>query len=194
MTTSRTFISRARLAALLLVSTAPGVALAHSGHADAAAHGALFDGFMHPFTGLDHLLMMVAVGLWAGRAGGALRWQLPAAFVAGMAGGWLLGGAGLVLPGLESGIAATLIAAGVAMALQLRPARWLQLGSVATFAVLHGLAHGGELQGATAGLGMLAATALLHVAGIACATYCTRAAAFRTAGAGLAAVGGVLLF
>lgn len=195
MFNAKPIFSRGRAVMLLLAASVPSMALAHAGHSGDAAHSTLYDGFVHPFTGLDHLLMMLAVGLWAGRAGGALRWQLPAAFLSGMAGGWLLGGAGLVMPGLESGIAATLIALGVAMALPLQPKRGQQLGAVAAFAMLHGLAHRGELQGgAAAGLGMLAATALLHAAGVIAAARLLRGTAYRTAGAGLALVGGALLF
>lgn len=181
------------MASLLLA--APGMVLAHAGHShDPLAASA---GFMHPFTGIDHLLMMLCVGIWAGRSGGALRWQLPATFLAGMAAGWALGFAGLIVPGLESGIAATLIALGVVLALQLDLPRAAQFAGVAVGAVLHGLAHGGELGGAgwPGGLGMLAATALLHGAGFAA----TRLAPsrdgllYRLAGALLALAGGALL-
>lgn len=183
---------------LLAALGAPGLALAHAGHSGDGLHGgALYEGFVHPFTGIDHLLMMVFVGLWAGRSGGALRWQLPATFLAAMLGGWMLGAAGLAVPGLEGGIAATLIALGAIMALQLRITRFAQMGCVALFAVLHGLAHGSELgAGAWPGaLGMLAATALLHLAGLVMAMAPTgaRDTTYRGAGAALALAGGVLL-
>lgn len=178
---------------LLAALSAPSLALAHAGHSD----GGLHDGFVHPFTGLDHLLMMLFVGVWAARSGGALRWQLPVTFLLSMLGGWMLGTIGVVLPGLESGIAATLIALGVVMALQLRISRAAQIVGVALFAVLHGLAHGSELGGAawSGALGMLAATALLHGAGLAAATLANgvRDTVYRTAGAVLAVVGSVLL-
>lgn len=178
---------------LLAVLSAPSLAMAHAGHSD----GGLHDGFVHPFTGLDHLLMMVFVGVWAARSAGALRWQLPATFLLSMFGGWMLGATGFMVPGIESGIAATLIALGVMMALQLRISRAAQIGGVALFAVLHGLAHGSELGGAawSGALGMLAATALLHGAGFAAATLASgaRDPVYRTAGAALAVAGSVLL-
>lgn len=191
-------------AALLLMAGASGLAMAHAGHADGGLHGApglygmLQAGFIHPFTGLDHLLMMLCVGIWAGRSGGALRWQLPAGFLLGMTGGWLLGLAGATVPGLESGIAATLIALGVVLALRLHLPRAAQLVGVALGAVLHGLAHGGELGGGMAwagGIGMLAATALLHGAGLAASRLAPRpdSTLYRAVGAALALAGGALL-
>jgi urease accessory protein len=185
-------------AAVLLVSSAPGMVLAHAGHSQGDLHGALSTGFIHPFTGLDHLLMMLCVGIWAGRSGGALRWQLPAAFLLGMTGGWALGLMGATVPGLEGGIAATLIALGVVLALRLELPRTAQLAGIALGAVLHGLAHGGELGGSTvwvSGAGMLAATALLHGAGFAASRLAPArdGALYRTVGTALALAGGALL-
>jgi urease accessory protein len=192
-----------KFAAGLLMAAAPSLALAHAGHAGDGLHGAFYEGFMHPFTGLDHLLMMAFVGAWAARAGTGLRWQLPALFLAGLLGGWALGAAGFVPAGLESGVAATLIALGAAMALRLRLPRLAQFGGVALFAALHGLAHGGELRGSGAAwagaLGMLAASALLQLAGWSGPTLARRLAApradgaWRVAGGALAIAGGALL-
>jgi urease accessory protein len=183
---------------LLLLAAAPNLAMAHAGHANGGLHGALYEGFVHPFRGIDHLLMMLCIGLWAGRSGGGLRWQLPVTFLLGMTGGWLLGLNGVVMPGLETGIAATLIAAGVVLALGLRLARGAQLAGVMAGAVLHGLAHGGELGGGAAwigGAGMLAATALLHGAGLAASRLAPSpdGALYRSAGAAMALAGGALL-
>jgi urease accessory protein len=191
-------------AAALLMVSASGLAMAHAGHSASGLHDAaglyetLQAGFIHPFTGLDHLLMMLCVGVWAGISGGALRWQLPAGFLLGMTGGWLLGLAGATVPGLEGGIAATLIALGVVLALRLDLSRAAQLVGVALGAVLHGLAHGGELGGSMAlagGIGMLAATALLHGAGFAASRLAPtpRSALYRAIGAALALAGGALL-
>jgi urease accessory protein len=182
----------------LLLMAMPGLAMAHAGHSDGGLHDVLSAGFIHPFTGLDHLLMMLCVGVWAGRSGGALRWQLPAAFLLGMSGGWALGLMGAVVPGLESGIAATLIVLGVVLALRLNLPRSAQLVGVALGAVLHGLAHGGELGGSAAwagGIGMLAATALLHGAGFAASRLAPspESALYRAVGAALAVAGGALL-
>lgn len=194
--------------AALLAAGMPGLAMAHAGHSEGGLHGIVVEsfaaGFIHPFTGLDHLLMMLCVGVWAGKSSGALRWQLPAVFLLGMAGGWAAGLAGATLPGLESGIAATLIVLGAVFALRLDPPRAVQLLGIAFGGVLHGLAHGGELGGAEAladaaawvgGIGMLVATALLHGAGFAACRLAPApdSALYRTVGATLALAGGVLL-
>lgn len=191
-------------AALLLMAAIPGLAMAHAGHSGGDLHGAsdgygmLQTGFIHPFTGVDHLLMMLCVGIWAGRSRGALRWQLPVGFLLGMTGGWLLGLAGVSVAGLESGIAATLIALGVVLALRLDLPRAVQLVGVALGASLHGLAHGGELGGGAAlaaGVGMLAATALLHGAGFAASRLAPSPGSglYRAVGAVLAVAGSALL-
>jgi len=168
----------------------------------ASAHPGHSDGFVaalaHPFTGLDHLLMMLFVGVWAGRSGGAARWLLPATFLLSMLGGWSLGAQGLIVPGIESGIAATLIVLGVLLALQLQLPRAAQMMVVALFALLHGLAHGSELTAGSAwssAAGMLLATALLHVIGLAATGLIPtrRDNIYRVAGAGLALIGGGLL-
>lgn len=149
-----------------LLAFVPLAALAHPGHDLAGATA----GFAHPFLGLDHLLAMVAVGLWAGRLGGAARWQLPLAFVTAMAVGAGLGLAGLRLPGLETGIAASVLALGLLTALALRLRLALRPLLVAGFALLHGLAHGAELPAGAGALAyvlaFLAATALLHGLGL----------------------------
>lgn len=147
-------------AALLLVAP---LALAHPGH-----EGLSFSsGFMHPLTGLDHLLVMLAVGLWAGKLGGAARWQLPLTFVLLMGLGAVLGMGGFSLPGLETLVAATVMALGLLLALSLRLSTASRLALVAVFALLHGLAHGSELTGgAELMAGMLLATALLHGLGL----------------------------
>lgn len=178
------------ISALCLLSTS---ALAHPGHGSG-----LVAGFVHPFTGIDHLLVMLAVGLWAGRIGGSARWQLPAAFLTAMTAGWGLGAAGFAVPGIESGIAASLCALGLLLALGLQLPRLLQLGLTAVFAVFHGFAHGAELHAATplATLaGFLSATALLHAGGlgIAAALPQQNRGLYRAAGAALALVGGGLL-
>ncbi len=149
----------------LLLASFSGVAFAHPGHGE---HGLVL-GFMHPLTGIDHLLVMLAVGLWAGKLGGAAKWQLPLAFLMLMGVGAMLGLSGIVLPGLETGIAASVMAMGLLLVVHVPIRQPMQIGLVALFALLHGLAHGAELS-AGAGLatmtGMLCATALLHLAGL----------------------------
>lgn len=174
-------------AALLL----PAPAFAHVG--DGLHHG-LLAGFLHPFNGLDHLLAMVMVGLWAGLAGGAARLALPAGFLGGMAAGALLGFAGVAMPLTEPGILASIIVLGALAALAVRPPSVLGAALAAGFGLLHGQAHGTELLGGGALLGMLAGTAVLHAAGLALASpvapWARRAA---QAAGGATAVAGVVL-
>lgn len=136
MTLKRLFAA----AALLLT---PALAFAHPGHGD----NGLLAGISHPIGGLDHLLAMLAVGLWAAQQQGAARWALPCTFVGTMLLGGVLGFEGLSLPALESGIAASVLALGLAVALAVRPALSLAVGATALFALFHGVAHGLELPG-----------------------------------------------
>lgn len=141
------------------------LALAHPGH---GLSNGFASGFMHPLLGWDHLLMMLAVGVWAASIGGKVRWQLPLTFVSTMLVGALLGAAGITLGGVESTIAAGLLALGIVLLTRLAINRTLQLFFTALFALMHGLAHGVELsQGSLSSmmmplLGMLLATAGLH--------------------------------
>lgn len=147
---------------LLLFST---LANAHPDHGLVSA----YSGFMHPLTGLDHLLVMLAIGVWAAQLGGHARWQLPLTFIAIMALGALLGLAGFAFTGVETLIAASVMAMGVILMLNLQMSLNARLGVVAIFAVFHGMAHGVELnsQSNLAILGgLLCATALLHGIGL----------------------------
>jgi urease accessory protein len=156
-------------------------------------------GFAHPWTGLDHMLAMVAVGLWAGINGGRALWAWPAAFVGVMLAGGALGMAGVSVPFVEPGILASVIALGL---LVLTAARLpVVLGAVlmAAFALLHGHAHGAELPSgaaaATYAAGFAIATAALHVLGLGIAHLCrTDGGKLIVRGAGAAvAVAGVAL-
>ncbi len=145
----------------------PNAALAHT----FGAHDAgLVHGFLHPVGGWDHLLAMVAVGLWAAQRGGNALWLLPTAFVGAMVGGGLMGMAGLELPQAELAILLSVAALGGLVALQSRLPLLASAGVVALFAVFHGHAHGTEMPEAAQpllyGLGFAVSTALLHVAGI----------------------------
>ena len=136
---------------------------AHPGHSGSG----FFAGFSHPFTGLDHLLVMLAIGLWAGKIGGSARWQLPLTFVLIMACSATFGLTGI--PALETGVAASVMAMGLLLTISLPINRTVQLGLTAIFAMLHGFAHGAELSledGTQMLLGMALATALLHSAGL----------------------------
>lgn len=155
---------------LLAITTilASNVAFAHPGHGLTSGFAA---GFMHPLLGWDHLLMMLAIGVWAATAGGKTRWQLPLTFVITMLLGALLGASGMAFYGVESTIAAGLIALGVVLITRFKLSHKLQLAFTALFALMHGLAHGVELsQGSAVALvpplfGMVLATAILHAVG-----------------------------
>lgn len=152
-----------RLIAMLTVL--PSAAIAHAGN----DQGAFPAGFAHPFGGADHLLAMVALGLWAAQAGGRAFWALPCAFVAAMLAGAVAGAAGLGFPAVEPVILASVIIIGSAVALA---ARW-SVAEMATLAALFGFAHGwahgaeGPLNGLPLYIARFAlATAGLHLAGM----------------------------
>ncbi|PWG65716.1 HupE/UreJ family protein [Spiribacter halobius] len=180
------------LAALAL----PGAALAHTGH-DVGGFGY---GFAHPLGGLDHLLAMLAVGLWAAQAGGRALWAVPASFLALMAAGGGLALAGVGLPAVELGVAGSVLAFGLLVACAARIPLGAGIALTGAFALFHGFAHGAEMAaGASAALyggGFLAATALLHAAGMIAGQlgrYRLGAVLVRAGGAATAAAGATLL-
>jgi urease accessory protein len=128
-------------------------------------------GFLHPLTGLDHQLAMVAVGVWSGQIGGRMIWTAPLGFMAMMAVGGALGLAGVPLPYVEGGIIASIILFGCLIASAFNPSPWLGAAAVGAFALFHGHAHGVEMQAGNLGLwyaqGFVIATGTLHLAGIA---------------------------
>ena len=153
--------------ATVAAALAPSAALAHTGAEHALSFGS---GFAHPFTGLDHMLAMVAVGLWAGLNSGRALWAWPAAFVGVMLVGGALGMAGVDLPMVEAGILASVVVLGL---LVLAAAQWpvmLGAGLMAVFALMHGHAHGAELPLGSAAVtyaaGFAVGTAILHGIGI----------------------------
>ena len=154
------------LLALLLVLV-PSAAFAHTGHGDTAG---FISGFMHPVGGLDHVLAMVAVGVFAYVLGGRALILVPLAFVGMMAVGFLLGVGHVDLPFVELGIAlSSVVIGGVAAMGRPMPVAGA-MALVGAFAVFHGHAHGAEMPANAAGfeyaLGFVVATALLHAAGI----------------------------
>lgn len=187
---------------VLAASALPLAASAHIGVDGAAHHSASFvQGFVHPFIGLDHLAAMVAVGLWSAliaRSSRDLLWA-PLGFAAMLLAGALLGLSGTQVPGVEPMIAASLLVIGLLVATRLRLPGPVAAAVVGTFAVFHGVAHGYELSGdagaATAVAGMVLATALLHVAGIAIGWSVRQRGAWlpRVAGAAVALFGVALL-
>jgi urease accessory protein len=149
---------------ILLAMLLPTAALAHPGHLGGSP---FLQGLGHPVGGLDHVLAMVAVGLWAAVTGGRALWAMPLAFVLAMLAGGALGMAGLALPGVEPMIVASVVLLGVAGALAFNPPLLLALAGIAVFGVAHGHAHGTE--GVAAGsyaLGFVLSTAALHLAGL----------------------------
>lgn len=183
--------SRYSLAAALL--TLPAVALAHPGHEPGWIAGA-----MHPLTGVDHLMAMLAVGLWAAQLGGRLRWVVPMSFVCLMLVGALLGVSGWHVGAAEQGIAASVCVLGLLLAgaVRLRAAACVSLASV--FALFHGYAHGAEAPAsslATYMAGFAASTAALHGIGLFAASMLAlqRSQIVRWTGAAMA-VGGLALF
>lgn len=151
-------------AVLLALFAAPA-----SAHVPPGEYGSFAAGFTHPFFGLDHILAMVAVGLWAGFLGGRAMWIVPAAFVGVMLAGFVMALLYLPLPLVEPMILASTIVLGLVVALAVRLDIRLCAALVGVFALFHGHAHGGELGAAGAvefGLGFLLATGLLHAAGV----------------------------
>jgi urease accessory protein len=181
------------IATTLLLS--PALAFAHPGH----DHAGVMSGLAHPLFGLDHLLAMLAVGLWAAQQRGAARWALPLTFVATMLFGGLLGFAGIEIPLMETGIAGSVLALGLLVALAVRPPLAIAAGLTALFAASHGVAHGLELPALSSpwgyAAGFVAATAALHAAGYAVARSLPQAAAplVRIAGVASALTGAWLL-
>ena len=181
------------IATTLLLS--PALAFAHPGH----DHAGVMSGLAHPLFGLDHLLAMLAVGLWAAQQRGAARWALPLTFVATMLFGGLLGFSGIEMPLMETGIAGSVLALGLLVALAVRPPVAIAAGLTALFAASHGVAHGLELPALSSpwgyAAGFVAATAALHAAGYAVARSLPQAAAplVRIAGVASALTGAWLL-
>jgi len=146
-------------------------AFAHVQKGEAAG---FLSGLKHPVSGLDHVLAMVAVGLWGAQLGAPAVWVLPVAFPMVMAFGGMLGLMGVPLPGIEYGIAASAILLGIAVLFELRPPLAIAAFVVAVFAIFHGHAHGTELPPGQSGLlysmGFVIATGCLHGVGISIGT------------------------
>jgi urease accessory protein len=135
-------------------------------------------GFMHPLSGLDHLLAMVAVGLWGAFLRQPLLYILPVVFPGMMVVGAVLGMFCVPLPPVEIGIALSVLTLGICIALAIRPPVWVACLIVALFAIFHGDAHGKELPSAadpvSYSAGFVLATGLLHISGIALGSLTAR--------------------
>jgi urease accessory protein len=162
---SQSILSAAAAFALLALSSQSAFA-----HTETGVAGGFLSGFTHPIFGLDHLVAMVAVGLWGAQLGSPAIWVLPIAFPAVMAIGGLLGVMQVPLPAVEVFIAASAIILGIMVAFAARPPLVIAGLIVAAFAIFHGHAHGMELPEAANplayGVGFVLATGLLHLCGI----------------------------
>ena len=193
-------VSRASLLpalAGLFLAAAAGPAGAHTGE---GLQGGLVSGLTHPLFGWDHVVAMVAVGLWGAFLGRPAIWILPVVFPVVMALGGALGVRGVPLPAVEAGIALSGVILGLLVALAVKAPLWVAGVIVGAFAVFHGHAHGTELPEAASpyayALGFVVSTGLLHLAGIALGFLTERpwgAWAVRGVGVGIAAVGAAFL-
>ena len=152
---------------LLLVALMPSEAFAHIVKGEAIG---FVSGFEHPISGLDHIIAMVAVGLWGAQLGAPAIWLLPVTFPMVMAFGGFLGLIGVPLPGSEIAIALSGVCLGAAVLSEFRPPLWVAAVLVGIFGLFHGYAHGAELPpGQNAllySIGFILATGLLHATGI----------------------------
>ncbi len=155
------------IALAILSALISSAAMAHT--EPGMEHG-LFSGFAHPFSGWDHMIAMVGVGLWSALSIRSAVWTLPPLFVLTMACGFALAAIGIPLPVVEAGITASVLILGILIASSVQLPLWSSMLLVALFALFHGVAHGTELPPTAHpfayGLGMACATALLHVSGI----------------------------
>lgn len=182
-----------------LAALGAGIAAAEA-HTLGTAGAGLAQGFAHPLGGLDHIVAMVAVGLWAAQLGGRALWAVPATFVAAMALGAGAGVAGLPLPQVELGILGSLLVLGLLVAGAVRMPAAAGAAIIGFFALFHGHAHGSELPEAASAVlyagGFVLATALLHAAGVALGLalrgdrgiWLVRAGGAATAAAGLSLI------
>jgi len=155
--------------AVSLLLLFPLLASAHTGLAPASG---MLQGFMHPFSGIDHLLAMLAIGIWAVQLGGAKIWLLPLTFIGVMAASSLLGMVGFDSIYVEAGILSSCVLLAVFITRSTRVSSAVSVLFVACFALFHGISHGAEMPAELDGLyymaGFAGATALLHALGIAC--------------------------
>ena len=166
VTTMTAKLTKTLLAAATVILT-PTVAFAHTGVGNTSG---FVHGFGHPISGLDHILAMVMVGVFAWQLGGRALWLVPMIFVVIMSIGGALGVAGIGVPFVEIGIALSVVVLGAIVAFNVKAPIAAAMGLVGLFAIFHGHAHGAEIPEDAAGVayatGFMIATALLHLAGI----------------------------
>ncbi len=178
---------------ILLLLLWPSQAFAHTRGGEAFG---FLTGLRHPISGADHVVAMIAVGLWGAQLGPPAIWLLPVTFPIVMAFGGTLGLAGVKLPGIEVGIALSAVGLGAAVLFEARPKLWVAAALVGFFAIFHGHAHGTELPAGANGMlysiGFVIATGLLHLTGIAIGLihrWPAGRVVLRVAGAGVALAG-----
>jgi urease accessory protein len=183
--------SRYVVAAALAALVSPA-----SAHSEAGVASGFLTGLLHPISGIDHVVAMVAVGMWGAQLGAPAIWLLPITFPIVMAFGGLLGLLGVPLPGVEVGIAASGILLGTAVMTERRVPLYAAAALVGFFAIFHGHAHGSELPPGQSGLmysmGFVVATGCLHAIGIALGAvhhWLAGKVALRVAGAGIGLAG-----
>jgi urease accessory protein len=195
----KNFSTKKFLIAFLALIFAPSISYAHAGFGTFSGFG---DGFGHPFSGADHILAMVAVGIWAFQSGGRGVLLIPAAFLGMMVVGGILGFAGVKLPLVEQGIFISILAFGVLIAAAARFPLVVGMMVTGAFALFHGHSHGTEIPAAASGLyygsGFVFATAALHLAGIAGASALSlmqpKSLLVRFSGAAIALAGIIVYF
>jgi urease accessory protein len=190
-----------RLIVTVAILLAPGIAFAHPGY---SAGGGLLVGFLHPFSGIDHLLAMTAVGLLAAHLGGRALWAVPLTFVAVMTLGGVCRFAGVSLPFVETAIALSVLVFGAAIFMRMTLPVFSAMALVGMFALFHGHAHGTEMPANSVwlayGVGFMIATVVLHGFGIALGLAmrwideAPRRRVIQTCGAAIALVGAGLTF
>jgi urease accessory protein len=192
---NRDNFTRSLMAIMLLLAVQP-----LSAHTSGGAMGGLGSGLGHPFFGIDHLLAMLAVGVWAYQLGGSALWKVPLVFVLTLLVGANLGLAGISLPFIEPMIAASLMVLGLLIAMKWRVMPLLASMIVAVFALFHGFAHGIEMPLAASPMayftGFGLATILLHTLGAMLAygfQQSSQVVLMRAGGVGLAGTGLLLL-
>lgn len=185
---------KTRLFFTFFALTLPAYAWAHPGH---AAVG-FISGLTHPFTGLDHILGMLAVGVWAARNSGMKRAIIPTAFVGGMIAGGLIGLQGILPSFLDSAIASSVLASALIITLSIRLPLFAQAGLAMFFAIWHGIAHGIELPTAMDPwryvCGFIVATTLLLNVGLLLGSVLRHGNRDRYLGAGMSVLAASILF
>jgi urease accessory protein len=161
---------KANSISLLLALLFASLSTAAFAHPQIGQATGFITGFMHPLTGVDHIIAMVAVGLWGAQLGAPAIWLLPVTFPMVMAFGGFLGLIGVPIPGVEIGIALSGVLLGAAVLTESRPPLYIAAALIAVFAICHGHAHGAELppgaSGLTYSIGFVVATGSLHACGI----------------------------